>query len=117
MLILRDVSSGIARFDALQKHLGIAPNILTRRLAALAESGLLDRRQYQERPSRFEYVLTERGRGYMGVLQVMAEWGRQEFGDDTVTGLIDRDTGQRIEPVVIDAVTGRKLSDMTIGIA
>ncbi|RZL55750.1 MAG: transcriptional regulator [Sphingomonas sp.] len=49
MLVLRDVARGVHRFDALQKGLGIAPNILTRRLAALVEDGLLERRRYSER--------------------------------------------------------------------
>ncbi|WPB73817.1 helix-turn-helix domain-containing protein [Archangium violaceum] len=46
ILILRDAFYGLTRFDELQKILHIAPNMLTRRLTALVEEGLLERRQY-----------------------------------------------------------------------
>ena len=62
MLILRDAFAGVTRFDDFQTNLGIAPNMLARRLAALVEGGLLERRRYLERPPRDEYVLTARGR-------------------------------------------------------
>src|SRR6185437_16274240 len=56
ILILRDAFHGLTRFDQFQKSLDIAPNMLTRRLNALVESGLLERRLYSERPPRDEYV-------------------------------------------------------------
>ena len=59
MLILRDAFGGTTRFDDFQQSLGIAPNMLARRLAALVEAGLLERRRYSERPPRDDYVLTE----------------------------------------------------------
>src|ERR1700760_2178844 len=68
ILILRDAMHGMTRFDEFQKSLEIAPNILTRRLSALVDAGLLERRQYNERPPRFEYVLTDRGRDFRPVL-------------------------------------------------
>ena len=68
MLILRDAFGGTTRFDDFQRSLGIAPNMLTRRLAALVDAGLLERRPYSERPPRDEYVLTERGRDFKPVL-------------------------------------------------
>src|SRR3954470_13455385 len=58
ILILRDAFRGLTRFDQFQKSLDIAPNMLTRRLATLVESGLLERRVYSEHPPRHEYVLT-----------------------------------------------------------
>src|SRR5271157_6502385 len=64
ILILRDAFHGLTQFDQFQKSLGIAPNMLTRRLNALVEAGLLERRRYTERPPRDEYVLTERGRDF-----------------------------------------------------
>src|SRR5215475_11132239 len=61
ILILRDASLGLTRFDQFRKSLKIAPNILSRRLNALVEASLLERRRYSEHPPRDEYVLTERG--------------------------------------------------------
>lgn len=52
ILILRDAHAGIARFDQFRKSLGIAPTMLTRRLAALTEEGLLEKRRYSEHPPR-----------------------------------------------------------------
>src|SRR4051812_49849337 len=63
ILILRDAFQGLTRFDQFQKSLEIAPNMLTRRLNALVEAGLLQRRRYSERPPPDGDVLTERGRG------------------------------------------------------
>ena len=68
ILILRDALHGLTRFDQFQKSLGIAPNMLARRLDALVDAGLLQRRQYSERPPRYEYVLTARGQDFRPVL-------------------------------------------------
>lgn len=113
MLVLRDVARGVHRFDALQKGLGIAPNILTRRLAALVEDGLLERRRYSERPPRHEYVLTAMGRDYLPVLHALGAWGARHFGDETIVRLVAAD-GHVVEPVVIDAITGTPLVDMEL---
>ena len=64
ILIIRDALHGFTRFDEFQKSLNIAPNMLTRRLSALVDAGLLERRRYSERPPRYEYILTETGPGF-----------------------------------------------------
>lgn len=74
-LILRDVFVGIQRFDALQADLGISRKVLSERLAGLVSQGALRREQYQDRPPRHEYVLTEKGRELVDVLLVMVAWG------------------------------------------
>src|SRR3954454_8964559 len=79
MLILRDAFAGVTRFDDFQQSLGIAPNILARRLAALVDAGMLERRRYSERPPRDEYVLTERGRDFHPVLVELVAFGRKHF--------------------------------------
>ncbi len=77
MLILRDALHGMTRFDQFQKSLGIAPNMLTRRLNALVEAGLLTRRRYSEKPPRDEYLLTARGRDFRPVLLALLAWGNR----------------------------------------
>ena len=79
MLILRDAFAGVTRFDDFQTNLGIAPNMLARRLAALVEGGLLERRRYQERPPRDEYVLTARGRDFKPVLAALVAFGKRHY--------------------------------------
>src|ERR1700676_832525 len=61
MLIMRDAFHGLTRFDEFQQSLGIAPNMLTRRLNALVDAGLLERHRYSTHPPRDEYRLTARG--------------------------------------------------------
>jgi DNA-binding HxlR family transcriptional regulator len=81
MLILRDVFVGINRFDELQRDLGVARNVLAERLESLVWEGVLERRAYQERPARYEYVLTDKGEDLQSVLLAMVAWGdRWESG-------------------------------------
>jgi DNA-binding HxlR family transcriptional regulator len=112
ILIIRDALNGLKRFDEFQRSLDIAPNMLTRRLNALVESGLLERRRYSERPPRDEYVLTERGRDFRPVVIALLAWGNRHFAPEgrSVT-LINRETGAEAEPILIDAVSGRPMSD------
>lgn len=110
ILILRDAILGLTRFDQFQKSLGIAPNMLTRRLGTLVDSGLLERRAYSERPLRYEYVLTPRGRDFREVLWALIAWGNKHFapeGHSVV--LVDAETGEAAEPVLADARTGRRM--------
>ena len=110
ILILRDAFHGLTRFDQFQKSLGIAPNMLTRRLNALVESGLMEKRLYNQHPPRHEYVLTERGRDFRPVLWALLAWGNKHFapeGESVI--LIDRDTGEQARPVMIDERSGARL--------
>jgi DNA-binding HxlR family transcriptional regulator len=112
MLILRDAGYGATRFDQFRQSLGIAPNILTRRLAGLTEAGLLEKRRYNERPPRDEYVLTPKGRDFLPVLAVIGAWGAQHCGERGTTRTIDVETGAIIDPVVVDRATGRPVAEI-----
>ncbi|MGC1303111.1 MAG: helix-turn-helix domain-containing protein [Caulobacteraceae bacterium] len=106
IMILRDVCYGLTRFDQFRSSLGIAPNILTQRLKSLTAAGLLEKQRYNERPPRDEYVVTEAGRDFLPVLMAIGAWGRRHNGDGEVTHSVDAETGQLIEPVVVDRATG-----------
>lgn len=82
ILILRDAMRGMTRFDQFQKSLSIAPNILTRRLNALVEAGLLERRRYNERPPRDDYILTPRGHDFRPVTEALMAWGNRHFAPE-----------------------------------
>src|SRR5215467_14015319 len=75
MLVLRDVCFDVNRFEAIHEHLGIARNILKARLDTLVEHGLVERRRYQTRPDRYEYVATEMGAELVPVFLAMVAWG------------------------------------------
>src|ERR1700709_661908 len=79
ILILRDAFGGLTRFDEFENSLGIAPNMLTRRLISLVQAGMLEKRRYNERPPRYEYVLTDRGRDFRPVLLALLGYGNRHF--------------------------------------
>jgi DNA-binding HxlR family transcriptional regulator len=112
ILILRDALNGLKRFDEFQRSLDIAPNMLTRRLRALVDAGLLERRLYQERPARHEYVLTNCGRDFRPVVIALLAWGNRHFAPEgRAVSLVDRETGLEADPILVDAVSGRPMSD------
>lgn len=108
ILILRDAFRGLTRFDEFSESLGIAPNMLTRRLNALAEAGLLSRQRYNERPPRDEYVLTPRGKDFRPVLLAMLAFGNRHFPpDDRSVQIVDTESGHSVDPQLVDPSTGR----------
>ena len=111
ILILRDAFRGLRRFDQFRDSLGIAPGMLTRRLAALVEAGMLTREPYSEHPPRDEYVLTDRGRDFRPVLLAMMTFGNRHFPPDRQTvRIVNEATGAAVEPVLVDPATGRPVS-------
>jgi DNA-binding HxlR family transcriptional regulator len=75
LLIIRDILLGVRRFDALQKDLGVARNVLQARLTRLIEHGVIERRLYQERPARYEYMLTDKGLDLWPTVVALLQWG------------------------------------------
>jgi DNA-binding HxlR family transcriptional regulator len=110
LLIIRDAYLQVRRFEEFQRHLNIARNILTARLRKLVEFGVLQRVQYQDRPKRFEYRLTEKGAALFPVIVTLKEWG-DKFGEKAAFGpplqLEDKQTNALVKPVLIDSVTNR----------
>src|SRR5262245_43422844 len=110
MLILRDALRGYTRFDQFQRSLGIAPNMLARRLNALVEAGVLEKRRNSEHPPRDEYLPTERGREFWPTLVMLLSWGNKHFAPEGASvQLINAATGEPVEPIVTDAATGRPI--------
>ncbi len=114
LLILRDAFTGVARFDDFRKRLGIAPTVLTKRLASLTEEGLLEKVRYLDHPPRDEYRLTPAGRDILPVLYMIAEWGRKHRGEGPLVRYLDQATGRDIEPMAIDRVTGAEIGTRPI---
>ena len=114
ILILRDAMIGMTRFDQFQKNLAIAPNMLTRRLNALVEAGLLEKRLYCEKPPRYEYILTPRGRDFRPILLSLQAWGNRHFAPEGASVmLVDRVTGLPADPILVDRNTGLPITDAT----
>lgn len=116
-LVLRDVMAGIRRFDDIQNDLGVSRAILSQRLKRLVEAGLIRREQYEERPPRFEYRLTDSGEAAWEVLAAMWAFGEAHLWDEgkhPPTELAFRDTGETVRPVVVDAGSGRPVDFRSI---
>lgn len=105
ILILRDAFQGMTRFDEFERSLGIAPNILSRRLAHLTATGMFVRRRYTERPPRYEYLLTPKGRDFFPVLVALFAWGNKHLapGGQAIV-LASRNEARPLQPVVVDAI-------------
>ena len=82
LLVIRDVVLGLRRFDELLSSLGAASNVLTDRLNRLVAEGILERVRYSERPERFEYHLTEKGRELGVCLIALMQWGDRHISDE-----------------------------------
>jgi DNA-binding HxlR family transcriptional regulator len=111
ILILRDAFLSATRFEQFRKSLPIAATSLTRRLRALVEAGMLERRRYSERPPRDEYVLTDRGRDFRPVLWSLLAWGNRHFTPEGVSVVIvAADTGALADPVLVDRASLRPMT-------
>jgi DNA-binding HxlR family transcriptional regulator len=93
VLILREAFTGARRFDDFQAALGISRTIVTDRLALLTGEGVLERIPYQDRPPRFEYRLTDKGRELHPVLLAMFHWGDRHYAGEAGPPLVLRHSG------------------------
>lgn len=75
LLVLRNAFLGVRRFDDFQAQLGVTRHLLAERLNRLVEAGVMKKVAYQERPPRYEYRLTEKGRDLYPVLLALTTWG------------------------------------------
>jgi DNA-binding HxlR family transcriptional regulator len=117
ILILRDAFQGFTRFDEFTNSLGIAPNILSRRLAHLTQSGLFERRLYSERPPRHEYALTAKGRDLFPVVVAMFAWGNKHLApEDKALVLTERETARPLDPIMVDAKSLAPITPDTVAL-
>lgn len=121
LLIIRNVGLGLTRFESLRENLGITRSVLTTRLATLIEHGILEKHPYSEKPPRFEYRLTAKGRDLAPVLLQLMWWGDRHYppengppaiathrgcGGQLDHHLICRECGKPVEPELIRVITG-----------
>ncbi len=110
LLILRDAFYGVRRFDGFRRDLGVARNILTDRLNKLVDRGVLEKVQYEERPPRYEYRLTEKGKDLLPVFLVMMRWGDTwEFEGEGPASLTHTTCGHTTKAVAVCSGCGEEL--------
>ena len=103
LLVLRDCFLGARRFDQFSESLGVSPHLLSTRLAKLVEADVLERRPYQQKPVRYEYRLTEKGRDLYPVIAGLVRWGDRWLSGDEgppVT-LVHRACGHATTPTLV----------------
>ncbi|MEQ3552902.1 helix-turn-helix domain-containing protein [Pseudonocardia nematodicida] len=104
--------SPYTRFDQFEVNIGLSSSMLTTRLRTLVDNSILTKRAYQERPVRYEYVLTDFGRSLRPVLVAMAAWRNAQLApEERAMVLVDAETGREVTPAVIDPGTGLTVSD------
>jgi len=110
-LVLREAFYGVRRFDDFQSGLGIARNTLADRLRRLVDEGLLEKQPYQSEPRRYEYLLTEKGNDFFGVLAAISRWGdRWMAGDEGPPVVIHHNScGHDITADVVCATCGEPI--------
>jgi DNA-binding HxlR family transcriptional regulator len=113
LLIIRDAFLGVRRFSEFQKSIGLAKNILTVRLRALVDDGILKMAPASDGSAYQEYVLTPKGRGVFPVLVALRQWSEEFSGEPGgfPTLLVDRDKGQPVRKLELRAADGRLLGN------
>lgn len=101
LLIVRDAFFGVRRFEDFHRSLGIARNVLTDRLNRLVDEGVFERVLYTERPERFEYRLTPKGRELNIALTALREWGERHVVDGPPRVLRRRSDGKPVVAALV----------------
>jgi DNA-binding HxlR family transcriptional regulator len=112
VLVVRDLLHGVRRFDELVAHLGIARTVLTRRLAALVEAGLVETAEYREpgRRTRREYRLTAAGRDLRPVLLALLAYGDRHLAGEDGPPVVVRHEGCGAPVVLVaECTAGHRL--------
>jgi len=92
LLILRDAFMRVRRFEDFEKSLKIARRVLSERLGRLVEEDVLRKVPYQERPTRYEYRLTEKGLALYPALISLVHWGDRFYAGDAGPPIIHTHT-------------------------
>lgn len=101
LLIVRDAMNGLRRFEEFQESLGVARNVLTERLDRLVAEGIFERVLYSERPARYEYRLTPKGRDLNVALVALMQWGDRHVSEKPPWVVRRKDNKQRVVAALV----------------
>jgi DNA-binding HxlR family transcriptional regulator/peroxiredoxin len=115
LLVVRELAGGVTRFGELADTLGVSRKVLTERLNALVDHGVVRRSRYSDHPPRFDYLLTDKGRGLLPVLIALQNWGQQHvLGDGSVTAAAAVDS---LEARRMQRLAGQRIPRLTLASA
>ncbi|APE20303.1 MULTISPECIES: winged helix-turn-helix transcriptional regulator [Streptomyces] len=106
LLVLREISLGVRRFDRIARNTGAPRDILTARLKRLVEAGILEKVRYSERPPRYEYQATAAGEELQPVLVTLMAWGDRHLNADDRPIVLEHRCGEVLSPRVVCAHCG-----------
>lgn len=109
LLALREVMLGVRRFDQIARNTGASRDILTTRLRHLEAAGVLARRQYETRPPRYEYVLTEAGEALHTVLLSLMAWGDRFVTEGEPPTVWEHTCGAELHPKLVCEHCGEEI--------
>jgi DNA-binding HxlR family transcriptional regulator len=112
VLILRDLSLGLRRYEDLRRSTGVTNATLSDRLKHLEDHELIERRRYQANPERYEYLLTAKGRDTTLLMQALAQVG-DKWAVSGKAGpplqFVNRTTGRTVKLAMVDKETGQRV--------
>ena len=88
LLILRDCFLGLCKFDEFANSTGATRHVISDRLKRLVEAEILEKQAYSDRPRRYEYVLTEKGREFGPALSAFKDWGKKHLPIRRASGAV-----------------------------
>jgi DNA-binding HxlR family transcriptional regulator len=111
ILILREAYYGTKRFDEFEYFIGVAPNILSNRLKRFVDAGIMRRVLLPEHSTRYEYLLTDKGRDFFPAYLALKKWGDHWLAEPEGPQVIfrDRAAGREIEYPKLLAASGEPL--------
>ena len=114
VVVLREVFNGVRRFDDMQRHSGVARQVLSNRLAMLVDEGILRRVPYRDDGARVrhEYRPTPKGFDLYPILTALADWGARYAADPegVPVEMAHRGCGERVH-AVLECEAGHRIDE------
>ncbi len=114
LLIMRELIMGNRRFDEIQAQTGMSSHLLSTRLKRLEADGIIERKLYCERPPRYEYERTAKGKDLDPVILLLRSWGMKHGGfgakDEPAVRVVHRKSGKVVDADWRMPETGRKFT-------
>jgi DNA-binding HxlR family transcriptional regulator len=98
LLVAREIRHGHTRFQDIAMSTGAPRDVLTARLRKLEQAGVIERRQYSQRPPRHEYLLTDAGQALRPILLALKEWGDRYVNPGAKPVIFQHTCGARVPP-------------------
>jgi DNA-binding HxlR family transcriptional regulator len=110
LLVIRELFLGVRRFSDIAMNTGAPRDILTARLRRLEELDVVARRRYEDRPPRYEYVLTEAGKDLRPVIMALKQWGDDHLMNDPLPMVYEHTCGHEFVPQMVCKACGEPVT-------